>query len=122
MEGNKAVIGQQGENLAQQYLLEQGFTLLHRNWRNGRYEIDLVAEKDGLLHVIEVKTRVSGNPTSPEEAYTRAKFKSLCKAVEFYIALYRIEWEVQFDLIAVEHDSAGEFKLRYIPNVMSAVW
>jgi len=122
MEGTKAEIGQQGENLAQQYLLERGFTLLDRNWRNGRYELDLVAEKEGILHIVEVKTRMAGNLTSPEEAYTRAKFKSLCKAAEFYIALYKIEWEVQFDLVAVEYDPGGDFRLRYIPDVMSAVW
>lgn len=96
--------------------------MLHRNWRNGRYELDLVAEKDGVLHIIEVKTRVAGNPVSPEEAFTRAKFRSLCRAAEYYIQLYKIDLDAQFDLIAVEHDERGEFSLRYIPDVMSPVW
>jgi putative endonuclease len=122
MERTTAEIGRQGEDLAQEYLLREGFTLLHRNWRNGRYEIDLVAEKDGVLHIVEVKTRVAGNPVSPEEAYTRAKFRSLCLAAGYYIRSYKIETDVQFDLIAVEHDEQGEFALRYIPEVMSPVW
>ena len=122
MEKTKAEIGQQGEDHAQEYLLREGFNLLHRNWRNGRYELDFVAEKDGVLHIVEVKTRVVGNPVSPEEAYTRAKFKSLCKAVAFYIQLYKLDMEVQFDLIAVEHDGTDGFELRYIPAVMSAIW
>lgn len=122
MERTTAEIGRRGEDLAQEYLLKEGFTLLHRNWRNGRYELDFVAEKNGVLHVVEVKTRVAGNLTSPEEAYTRAKFRSLCKAAEFYIQLYKVEWEVQFDLVAVEHDGLESFTLKYIPNVMFAVW
>ena len=122
MKKTTAETGRQGEDLAQEYLLREGFTLLDRNWRNGRYELDLVAERDGVLHIVEVKTRVAGNPVSPEEAYTRAKFRALCKAAEYYIRLYRIEFDVQFDLIAVEHDEAGDFTLRYIPQVMSPVW
>ena len=122
MEKTNAEIGRRGEDLAQEFLLGKGFTLLHRNWRNGRYELDFVAEKEGVLHVVEVKTRVAGNLTSPEEAYTRAKFRALCRAVEYYIQLYKIDWEVQFDLIAVEHDISGGFALRYIPDVMSPVW
>lgn len=118
----KAETGRRGEDLAQEYLLEEGFTLLHRNWRNGRYELDLVAEKDGVLHIVEVKTRLAGNLTSPEEAYTRSKFRALCKAAGYYIQLYQIQWDVQFDLIAVEHEPPDELTLRYIPNVMFPVW
>lgn len=117
-----AEIGRQGEDMAQEYLLRQGFTVYHRNWRNGRYELDLVAEKDGALHIVEVKTRLAGNPVSPEEAYTRAKFRALCRAAEYYIKLYHIDLDVQFDLIAIDRDEAGEWALRYIPDVMSANW
>ncbi|MDR0954111.1 MAG: YraN family protein [Rikenellaceae bacterium] len=122
MEGTKVEIGRQGEDLAQEYLMQQGFTLLYRNWRNGRYELDLVAEKEGRLHIVEVKTRQAGSLASPEEAYTRAKFRSLCRAAEYFIGLYRIDMEVQFDLIAVEHDPSGALTLRYIPEVMTPAW
>ena len=43
--------GAEGERLAAEYLLKEGFDLLHRNWRNGRCEIDLVARRDGVLHL-----------------------------------------------------------------------
>lgn len=51
--------GAEGERLAAEYLLKEGFDLLHRNWRNGRCEIDLVARRDGVLHIIEVKSRAA---------------------------------------------------------------
>ena len=119
---NTAEIGRRGEDLAQEYLLNEGFNLLHRNWRNGRYELDIVAEKEGVLHIVEVKARAAGNLTSPEEAYTRTKFKALCKAAGFYIELYQVESEVQFDLIAIDHGDSGEYTLRYVPDVMSPAW
>lgn len=122
MEPSTAEIGRLGEDLAQEYLLREGFQLLHRNWRSGRYELDLVAEKEGTIHIVEVKTRVTGNPVSPEESYTRAKFRSLCYAAAAYVRLNRVEADVQFDLIAVEHSPSGECALRYIPEVMSPVW
>lgn len=122
MEKDKAEIGRRGEEMAREFLLREGFTLLHRNWRSGRFELDLVAEKEGVLHIVEVKTRAAGNPTTPEEAFTRAKFRALCQAAERYIEQFRVECEVQFDLIAIENTGAGGFTLRYIPAAMSPGW
>lgn len=101
--------------------MAHGFDLLHRNWRSGRYELDLVARKEGTLHIVEVKSRRKGALTAPEEAMTAAKFRSLCKAATDYVALYRIDLEVQFDLIAVEFSASG-VDLRYIPQVMTPRW
>ncbi len=115
-------IGRRGEDMAQEFLLGEGFTIHHRNWRNGRYELDFVAERGGVLHIVEVKTRGAGSLLSPEESYTRAKFKALCRAAGYYIRLYNITVDVQFDLIAIDRSTAGEFDLRYIPDVMSPAW
>ncbi len=121
-ETTNAAIGRRGEDLAQEFLLGEGFTIYHRNWRNGRYELDFVAERDGVLHIVEVRTRMAGSPVSPEESYTRAKFKALCRAAGYYIRLYNITIDVQFDLIAIDRNEANEFELRYIPDVMSPTW
>ena len=48
--------GRLGEETAARWLLDHGFTLLHRNWRQGHYELDIVAARKGTLHFIEVKT------------------------------------------------------------------
>ena len=114
--------GNRGEDRAQEYLFARGYEILHRNWRNGRYELDLVAVRDGVLHIIEVKTRRKDSLTSPEEALTRKKFKALCRAAEYYIALYHIDLEVQFDLLAIEYDESGACEIRHIPDAMSPVW
>ncbi|MBL7728247.1 MAG: YraN family protein, partial [Dinghuibacter sp.] len=57
MGNNKQETGAKGERLAAMWLEANGFTIVERNWRHGRYEIDLLAHRDGILHVVEVKTR-----------------------------------------------------------------
>lgn len=70
--------GVQGEQAAAEYLLEHGFRILHRNWRSGHYELDIVAVKDDTLHIVEVKCRRKGSLTAPEEGLTPAKQRSCC--------------------------------------------
>ncbi len=113
----KAETGQAGEQIAAEWLHANGFELLHRNWRRGRYELDLVARKFGVVHFVEVKTRKAGSLTSPEEALTASKFASLMKAAQAYVAEYGIQEELQFDLIAVQGD-----EIRYVPNAAYPSW
>lgn len=114
--------GLRAEEEAARFLLSEGFRLLHRNWRSGRYELDIVAERDGVLHIVEVKCRRDGGLTTPEEAMTQAKFRSLFRAAERYIALYGLDMDTQFDLVCVLYDAGGGSRLEYIPDVMTPHW
>lgn len=114
--------GVRGEELAAAYLLGEGFELLHRNWRSGRYELDIVARHAETLHIVEVKSRKAKGLTAPEEAMTRAKFDFLCRAAREYITSFGLDVDVQFDLVAVEFEPAGSHSLRYFPNVMTPRW
>ena len=111
-----------GEEIAARFLLSEGFDLLHRNWRSGRYELDIVARKEGVLHIVEVKSRKADGLTAPEEAMTRKKFNALFRAAQQYVALYRIDADTQFDLIAVDLLPDSTHRLRYIPNAMVPRW
>ena len=113
--------GARAERLAAEWLMEHGFRLLHTNWRSGRYELDIVAEKGDTLHFVEVKARRAGSLTTPEDAITPAKFAALQKAAAAYITAYGIDLEVQFDAIAVEYRDSS-FEVRYIPNAMIPRW
>ena len=115
-------IGQRGEEIAARFLLSEGFDLLHRNWRSGRYELDIVARKEGVLHIVEVKSRKADGLTAPEEAMTRKKFNALFRAAQQYVALYRIDSDTQFYLIAVDLLPDSTHRLRYIPNAMVPRW
>ena len=119
--GETQETGLKGEQAAAEWLDTNGFSIRHRNWRSGRYELDIVAAKDDTLHFVEVKCRKRGGLTTPEEAITPAKFRSLSKAAKAYIATFGIDSEIQFDLISVEH-YAGGYEIRYVPNAMIARW
>ena len=114
-------IGKKGEQAVEKFLRKQKFRILERNWRAGRYEIDLVVQKGDTLHFVEVKSRKAGSLTTPEEAITQAKFDALCMAARAYLAAHPWDGEVQFDLAAVEIDG-NLHEVRYIPNAMTPRW
>lgn len=111
----------EGENVAVEHLRANGFMICARNWRQGRYEIDIVAQKLGVTHFVEVKTRTATSLTSPEQAITRAKAAAMCRAAAAYMAQCRIEGEIAFDLVAVDiYDNM--YDVRYIENVVEMGW
>lgn len=75
-------LGKLGEQLAGEYLAERGYSILHRNWRYGRYELDIIALKGRVLHFVEVKTRASNVDDFPEENVNRKKIRHLLKAAD----------------------------------------
>ncbi|MFI3285498.1 MAG: YraN family protein [Rikenellaceae bacterium] len=120
--GETTIIGTKGERAAMKYLRSNGFLIHELNWRCGSYEIDIIAERWGVIHFVEVKTRKSGGLTTPEQAITPKKIASIRKAVASYLALKRVRGEHQYDLIAVEHDGESVVDLRYIENAMESSW
>ena len=69
--------GKTGEKLAADWLEKKGFTILEKNWRHKRLEVDIIAEKDNLLHFIEVKSRSSQNYGLPEESVSSPQFSRI---------------------------------------------
>lgn len=119
---DKRETGKWGEQLAAEYLLAEGFTLLHRNWRCPPWELDLVARRGETLHIVEVKSRRRGSLTAPEEAMTPAKCRALYRAACRYVKQFGLDMDTQFDLIAVEGDAERGYSLRYLPNVFTPRW
>ena len=72
--GTTAETGRAGERAAVEYLRGAGYEICALNWRSGRYELDIVARKAGIVHFVEVKTRRVGSLTPPEAAVTPQKF------------------------------------------------
>lgn len=117
-----AETGRRGEQAAADYLSHAGYELCERNWRSGRYELDIVAVKEDTLHFVEVKTRSSGSLTPPEAAATVLKFRSLRRAAECYLVLCDWQGEIQFDLAAVEVRADGSIDVELIENAMESHW
>ena len=100
--GTTAETGRMGERAAAEFLRRAGYEICALNWRSGRYELDIVACREGVLHFVEVKTRRSGSLTPPEAAATQRKFRALSRAAACYLRTVGWEGEVQFDLAAAE--------------------
>ena len=70
-------LGASGEKAACEYLQGKGYTIREMNWRSGKLELDIVAQKGTVLVFIEVKTRQNNQYGFPEEAITPAKIRGL---------------------------------------------
>ena len=93
--------GNTGEALAAAYLSEHGYRVLHQNWRHSRWEVDIIAEKDAILHFVEVKTRRSKKFGHPEENVDKKKIQNLINAAEEYL-YQQPQWKrVQFNVLAI---------------------
>lgn len=77
--------GNTGEDLAVSYFLDRNFQLIARNWLCRLGEIDLIVERDGVTHFVEVKIRRSITYGYPEESITRFKLRKLARAIEMYL-------------------------------------
>lgn len=93
--------GKEGEKLAETYLADRGYKILHRNWRYGRYELDLVTTKNDMLRFVEVKFRSSSVFGNPEDAVTRKKIQSLLQAINQYLLLHPQHKDFRLDIIAI---------------------
>lgn len=93
--------GKKGEALAASYLQQQGFTVLHSNWRHERYEIDIIATREEILHFIEVKTRQSLSFGLPEESVTYQKIRHIVTAGVAFQCQYPSWKRVQYDVLSI---------------------
>jgi putative endonuclease len=98
------ILGQKGEDIAAGHLVEKGYRILHRNWKSGKRELDIVAENNDFIVFVEVKTRTDDYSIHPRQAVTSEKQRSIIYAAEGYIQKYNINKEGRFDIVAVISD------------------
>lgn len=94
-------LGNEGELRAQAYLREKGYKIRDVNWRFLKLELDIVAEKDDFLVIVEVKTRSTDTFEHPEEAITLKKIKNIVNAAHEYILQRNWQGETRFDVVSV---------------------
>ena len=117
----KQNVGNIGENVACQFLEKQGFRIVERNYRKKWGGIDIVAEKDKILHFVEVKTITSKGDYLPEDNVRLWKKQRLSRAIRTYLAERRIpdEQEFEIDVVSVVIDTeTGHQKIKLIGNII----
>lgn len=106
----KQKIGLIGENLACKYIVKQGFKVLERNYTKKCGEIDIITEKNGILHFFEVKTvscvtikdvSYETNAYKPEDNMHPWKIKRLGRTIQLYLLNRNDEKDWQFNVICV---------------------
>ncbi|MBL7962650.1 MAG: YraN family protein [Flavobacteriales bacterium] len=93
--------GAWGEQVACHHLEGRGYSILARNWRHGRDELDIVARLPNELVVVEVKTRSTDLYGHPEEAVGPAKRRKLLRAALAYLEAHDLDLDLRFDVISV---------------------
>lgn len=94
-------LGKLGEELAVDFLEKAGYDILETNWVFQKAEIDIIAQKDNVLAIVEVKTRSSVDFGLPQDFVKPRKIQLLVKAVNEYIIINDLDAEARFDIIAI---------------------
>jgi putative endonuclease len=97
--------GSSGEYLAQEYLKNKNYTILFKNWRHKRSEIDIIAQDGKVIVFVEVKTRTNLSFGHPENFVDANKIKKMQQAADAYIELFDWQGELRYDIIAVEKNN-----------------
>lgn len=93
-------LGKWGEDVATNYMLEHGFEILARNWRHERKEIDIIAQREGRLYFVEVKTR-HGEEWKAEDAINAKKRALMWRAMMAWKQQHPSSMPVYYSAIAV---------------------
>ena len=108
-------LGDQGEELAGDYLLAHGCTLLDRQWRCRYGELDLVArDADGTICFVEVKLRSGNLAGLPREAVDRRKRERLRAAAACYLSQHDLDAPARFDVAEVYCAENGAMRVEYL--------
>lgn len=94
-------LGKIGEEIACNYLIDKGYEIIERNWRNRHKEIDIIARDGQELVIVEVKTRQNDNYGEPDLAVTRQKQNRLINAANAYIFKKTLDTDTRFDIISI---------------------
>lgn len=95
-------LGKLGEELAVAFLEKAGYEILETNWVYQKAEIDIIAQKNNILAIVEVKTRSSTDFGLPQDFVKPKKIQLLVKAVNEYLIINDLDIEARFDIIAIQ--------------------
>ena len=109
--------GNWGEDLAVAYLEKKGYTIVERDWKSGRRDIDIIALDDDVVVFVEVKTRRNRLYGEPEDAIDYYKLQNLQQAISHYVKFRNIRQDIRFDIISVVGTIGSEPDIQHIQNV-----
>lgn len=112
---NHNQLGKKGEQLAVDFLIENGYDIVERNYRFNKAEVDIIAQKEDVLAIIEVKTRSTTDFGNPQDFVKPKQIKNLVKAVDEYVTVNNLEVDVRFDIIAIVKEKK-QFNIEHLED------
>ncbi|UJH90458.1 YraN family protein [Antarcticibacterium sp. 1MA-6-2] len=100
-------LGKKGEDLAVEFLLKKGYEIVARNFIYQKAEVDIIARKDSILAIVEVKTRSTPDFGNPQEFLKGRQIQRLVKAVDHFVTANEMDVEVRFDIVAIIKNKSG---------------
>lgn len=115
-------LGKEGEEKAREYLSAKGYRILDFNWspKGSKNELDIVAKKDEMLVVVEVKSRSTEYFEHPKDAITPAKIRRIVQATHDYIQCFDLDCETRFDVITAIPNKEGLYMIEHIEDAFMA--
>jgi len=108
--------GRKGEDFACKYLLKKGYSILERNWRFSKAEIDIIAKKEDVLVFVEVKAKSYTFYGRPEESVDGRKQALMIDAANQYMQSVGHDWEIRFDIISLVGTKDDGFELKHFED------
>lgn len=109
-------LGAIGEQLANSFLMKNGYQILETNWRYKRAEVDIIAKDREVLVFIEVKTRSTDAFGKPEEFITEQKERFMADAASMYMEKIGHDWAIRFDVISIIYRNAQDYHLEHFKD------
>ncbi len=117
-------LGRWGEERAARFLERRGWTILARNYRFGRREVDLVVRRGRMVAFVEVKTRAGTGFGAPQEAITALKRREIEIVAEHFLARHALGgMVVRFDAVAITVPTgSGGARIEHLEDAWRPGW
>lgn len=112
--------GKLAEELAESFLVEKNYKILAKNYRYLKAEVDIIAQFENQIVIVEVKARATDAFMLPQEAINKKKIRLIVSAANEFLETNNIDLETRFDVISVLPSEKGKLEITHIENAFYA--
>ncbi len=113
---NSNLLGAFGEQFAARFLRKEGYEIWSANYKTNTGEIDIIAQKDGVICFVEVKTRQTGGMFPPADAVDLKKQENIKSSAACYVNKYNLKNKIRYDIIEVLVNGSSLSEINHIKN------
>jgi len=117
MTNQRQSVGRRGEDVAADFLRQQGCLVIDRNLRTPYGEMDIIARQGDEIIICEVKARSGNKYGYPETAVNKAKYENIVQSAQYYLTGRGLKDFWRVDIVSVEFSLNAEPKITWFKNV-----